>query len=1258
MKNENQNQIVGNIFSNSFLTFNMLGSIDQERRRTIQDLVKHLRFSILATQETGMKIKDEDSWKKSLRCKHVYFNESDNITSKGGVGLCFADRVNPKEEMVDRVKGGRALFWKGILDGLKIIILNIHMPNAEADQLIFLEMIHTKMRNYSDKNYFYLLCGDLNLTRVDQDRIGGSPKHKKRSNAMLDNILEEFDLVDTYRSKHKGPAYTWRVNNVARRLDYFFTPRAWEPCIKEISIIPNTISDHQILLMKLETHSFIPRGPGTFKVNNQLLEEPEFIRTIKEYIAAQLEHSKGNESPGNTWEFIKFGLIQNARVYAKARAARIRMREDKLNQELVQAIEAFSSNVNDENTLRLQSVENEMKDLVQNKTKGAILRSRLQWLNSGEKNTRYFLRSEQVRAEKKTIHRLRTEDGMVRGKAEVQEEIHRYFSDLYRADPPVDLEHPDCRKFLDSVKHKQLQGAEYEILNEPITALEIEEALKRAPEAKSPGIDSLSNEMLLKFWPELKDIFMAALNESFKTGLLTTSQRKALVTLIPKGDPNSDMLKQFRGISLLCCDFKLISSVLTNRMKRVIGNLIDEEQTGFIKGRQISENICMIRDIMDYTEREGIEGYLAIADLQKAFDQSSFEYTEAVFKAFNFPPNFCRWMKILRTDTEKQILNNGWCTKSIHVGRSTPQGSPESPYTFLLLLETFAAAIKKDPEIRGIKVQPENIEFKNSHFCDDSSFLLADKASFQRVFERLETFGKYSGLTLNRKKTVARGIGTLKNTIDEIAGISVKPQAIKTLGYWLSYDQQEEETLNFDNKIDKIAQTLSPWTGHNLSLKGKALVAKVLGVSQITYQIISGIVPARAVTRLERILQQFMWNRGSTKIARNVLIQDYVDGGIKQACIPAIVTSLKAKTLKRIMLNPTRKCYLFVTRELKKNGNIQRVLNSNFTVERLQGQYSSFYTQVLKEYQKASPLCCLPKGKEVLSQRLLNNNWISFLVPEGGRKSFYNTEMHDKDLFCDWVNWDTKKVKSFEQVTAAMINPISKQVYTKIRNAIPKRWWKVLNTLDPPDDDHIIDGPIKFEYIKTSEIQKLYRKPSAVAYYARHITNFDEADYWELIAQNRIYSSKTFQSNFRLLHASIITHQKLHFYGIMESPFCLDCQGKEDTIKHALLDCFPTWIAMNEVVNEIFKRLGSRIALTDQQLLLGVRIVDGFTRVLASLLSLAKRYIINYRYQRTEAGWPSPEAILIFAKYHLNLEYLSLPQEKKQEFYELFEQFL
>jgi len=935
----------------------------------------------------------------------------------------------------------------------------------------------------------------------------------------------------------------------------------------------------------------------------------------------------------------------------------MRRREETLKQELDQAIDAFSNNVNDENTLQLQTVENEMRELVKNKTKGAILRSRLQWLNSGEKNTKYFLRSEQVRAEKKTIHCLSTDNGMIRGKAEVQSEIHRYFSELYKAAPPADLNHPECREFLDSVQNKQLHGAEYEMLNQPISELEIEDALKRAPKGKSPGIDSLSNEMLLKFWPELKDTFMAALNESFLSGLLTTSQRKSLVTLIPKGNPDSDKLSNYRGISLLCCDYKLISSALTHRMKKVIGKLIDEEQTGFIKGRQISENICMIRDILDHTEKEQIEGYLAVADLEKAFDKTSFEYTEAAFKAFNFPPNFCRWMKILRTDTEKQILNNGWCTNSIKVGRSTPQGSPDSPLVFLILLETFAAAIKKDTAIRGIIVQPENIEFKNSHFCDDSSFLLADKQSFQRVFERLETFGKYSGLTLNRRKTVARGIGSLKDITEEISGISVKPQAIKTLGFWISYDQQEEEKLNFDMKIDKIAKTLSPWTGHNLTLRGKALVAKTLGVSQITYQIISGIVPPKAITRLESVLQKFMWNGGKNKIKKEVLIQEYVDGGIKQAHIPAIVTSLKAKTLKRIMQNPHRKCYLFITRELKKNGDLQRVLNSNFTVERLNGEYSRFYTQVLKEYQKASPLCRLPKGDQIKKERLLNNTWVSYMTP-GGRKSYYNVEMHEQDLFSDWIDWETKLLKSYDQVSASMNNPISYAIYKKIRASIPKRWLVVLNTLDPPEEEDLPEEPIKFEHIKTAQIKKKSTRPAGVDYWKRHIRDFDEIEYWEVMAQNRMYSSKTFQANYRLLHASVITHQKLYYLGIAESPDCLDCPGIQDSNMHAFRDCYHTWSAMDEVIHEIYNRMGVRIALTEQQLVLGIKVCDDFTRVLDMILSLAKRFISNYRYLRTEPGQPSPAAILIFAKYHLNLQYLTLPEEKKQAFHSLFEPFL
>ena len=1252
----------GNQFSHNYFSWNMrsAGSTQLRRSAIVDAISQNGEWSLICFQEHGQTESDENSWRKLLSCKHVYLNENDNPTRQGaGTGIAISDKMKPEIEWVEKVPGSRAIFIKGTFDGVKSLVLNVHLPNTEGEQIQFLEMIHEKMQQYDDKNYYWNVFGDFNFWRLDNDRVGGRLTHKKRSNSLLNNILEEFDLVDTFRSRHQGLAWTWRSGGIARRLDYIFTPKAWEPDIKEIKIVPTVISDHQMVRMKVETRSFINRGPGIFKINAMLLEEPEYIANIRECIAQQIDHSTNTtNSMKSSWEWIKYCIVQNTRKYAKDRAVRLRLRESQLKEELTVAIENFSNNVNDENTATLQAVESEMKELTMTKTKGAILRSRMQWLNSNEKNNKWFMRSEQRRAENRAIHCLTTDQGIVRGKQEVQAEIHRYYSELYKAGPQVDLKSPECREFLDSVQHKKIQGTDYEMLDAPITKREIKAALDKAPKGKTPGIDSIQYEVYLAFWPELEDVFMAAVNEIFVEGLMTTSQRKSLVTLIPKTQDGADQLNNYRGISLLCCDFKLISAVLSNRMKLVIGKLIDEEQTGFIKGRQISENICMVRDILAYTEQEDIEGYLALADIAKCFDCTSFEYTEATFEAFNFPPNFRRWMKILRTDTEKAIINLGWTTKPIPVGRSTPQGDPGSPQNFLLILETFAAAIKQDTTITGITVLPENIEFKNSHFCDDSTFILADKQSFKNLFQRLEIFGNYSGLRLNRNKTVARGIGALKGVSETIADITVKPQPIKLLGFWLSYDPDEEERLNFDNKMEKISATLSSWVSRGLSLKGKALVAKTLGISQIIYQIISGIVPDRIIKQLEQVLQRFTWNKGKTKIARQVIIQDIPKGGIKQPCIAAIVTSLKAKTLQRMMLNPNKKSYLFFSRELKKNGNVTAIINSNFTVERLQGEYSPFYKQVLKEYQKASPLCCLPKKEQVLLETIANNNWITQKEPGRGRKSFFEKGLLEYNLFANWYCWDSRSIKTYEEITNNMDNPISRVTYRKIKSSIPKRWMNIMRTINPPDEEPVVPKHIPFERIKTSQIEKQYREPTGVSFWARHIVGFDKGHFWEMVAQNRMFSSRTFNYNYRVYHNSTITRQKLYHYKIADSPFCLDCPTIQDSLHHASYGCPGTYNVINEIVQELRAREGTFIRLSELEICLGVKVTDNFTRLLATLLALTKRYITNLRYQRKEAVKPEKIAVLIFIQFHLNLEYQILSGSKKPAFYEIFHNFM
>ena len=101
---------------------------------------------------------------------------------------------------------------------------------------------------------------------------------------------------------------------------------------------------------------------------------------------------------------------------------------------------------------------------------------------------------------------------------------------------------------------------------------------------------------------------------------MSITQRRGIVKLIPKKDAEPYLIKNWRLISLLNCDYKIAAKAIANRLKQVLPKLIDNDQTGFLKGRSIAENIRLIDGIIKYTAEKSIPGLLLFLDFEKAFD--------------------------------------------------------------------------------------------------------------------------------------------------------------------------------------------------------------------------------------------------------------------------------------------------------------------------------------------------------------------------------------------------------------------------------------------------------------------------------------------------------------------------------------------------------------------------------------------------------------------------------------------------------------
>ena len=174
---------------------------------------------------------------------------------------------------------------------------------------------------------------------------------------------------------------------------------------------------------------------------------------------------------------------------------------------------------------------------------------------------------------------------------------------------------------------------------------EIKTALNQIQNNKSLGADGLPKEFYTTFWPVLKEELSEMLNNIFLKKSLSNSQKQATIKLLyKKGDPKD--LKNWKLISLLNTDYKILSKVLTNRIKPKIKLLTGKDQYCGIQDRSIETANSILTDIWNiettYVKNKLI--YLMI-DQQKAFDRVDHTYLLGILKSLNFPDNFIKWVE-------------------------------------------------------------------------------------------------------------------------------------------------------------------------------------------------------------------------------------------------------------------------------------------------------------------------------------------------------------------------------------------------------------------------------------------------------------------------------------------------------------------------------------------------------------------------------------------------------------------------------------
>ena len=269
---------------------------------------------------------------------------------------------------------------------------------------------------------------------------------------------------------------------------------------------------------------------------------------------------------------------------------------------------------------------------------------------------------------------------------------------------------------------------------------------------------------------------------------MSRSQKQAVITLIEKKGKDRSFLDDWRPISLVNVDAKIMSKAIATRIKNALPNIIHHNQTGFIEDRYIGETVRSIFDIMDFTAKQDIPGLLIFIDFRKAFDSLERNFLQRCLESFNFGPNFIRWVMTFYKNIQGCIINSGITSNYFTIERGVRQGDPLSLYLFVVAVETLAIAIRQNSMIKGITI--DNKETKLLQYADDTTAVLSDINSAQTLSRLLDDFKKLSGLEVNLNKTEGMWIGSSRQNKTKPLGIKWPNEPIKALGVYYSYDQK------------------------------------------------------------------------------------------------------------------------------------------------------------------------------------------------------------------------------------------------------------------------------------------------------------------------------------------------------------------------------------------------------------------------------------------------------------------------------------
>ncbi|KAL3693100.1 hypothetical protein R1sor_006751 [Riccia sorocarpa] len=328
-------------------------------------------------------------------------------------------------------------------------------------------------------------------------------------------------------------------------------------------------------------------------------------------------------------------------VLRKVRDERERKRREEgdLAAEVHWRRERLDDETSAEEVAALHKLEQKLKDRDLQEVRMWKIPSREKWLNEDTAPSRYFFTKLRARWARDSLEALTTEDGSVTtDKSEISSEVHSFFQILYSVEDES-VERVEAREEAVGLTQNKLSPEESSAVSRLPDMEEVKGVVFSMKTNKAPGGDGLTIEVVKLCWSFIADDCLRMVHTVWAKRRLLKSDLQAVIRLIHKGGDRK-LLGNWRPISLMKLTYKIVTKLLANRVKIVLPTLVDMQQTGFVMGRRITDNVLSLKIGQEWAKWSNQKALFLKLDFIKAYDRVDYKYLGRTLEMMGFDRQF------------------------------------------------------------------------------------------------------------------------------------------------------------------------------------------------------------------------------------------------------------------------------------------------------------------------------------------------------------------------------------------------------------------------------------------------------------------------------------------------------------------------------------------------------------------------------------------------------------------------------------------